>query len=80
MVPVTKASKLLGEILLNLKHLFRWISPLYFRDSAFLSKDRGEGLVVPFPRFPSSLKFMDANFRVQIPISRNRGFSTTAQL
>lgn len=36
--------------------------------------------MVPFPRFPSSLKFMDANFRVQILISRNRGFSTTAQL
>ena len=39
-----------------------------------LKQDSGDG--PPFPKFPS-LKFMDTNFRVQIPINR---FSTVAQL
>ena len=40
-----------------------------------LKQDQGDG--PPSPKFPSSLKFMDTNFRVQIPINR---FSTVAQL
>lgn len=79
MVPVTKASKLLGEIILILKHLFSWISPLQVRDSAFSSKDRGERLMVPFPKSPSSLKCVDANFRAQNLISRDMEVSAMAQ-
>lgn len=71
MVPITKVSKLLGEILFILKHLFSWIFPPLLQGSGMLKQDRGDG--PPSPKFPSSLKFMDANFRVQIPIKR---FST----
>ena len=64
MVPITKVSKLLGEILFILKHLFSWISPLYFRDRACSS--RIKEMVPPPPNFLllSNLWILTLEYRV----------------
>lgn len=81
MVPVTKVSKILGEVLLILKRSFSLISHPhpYFRDSAFLSKDWGE------PRVPLSQISLSSQIYGcgrQTPGSDKQGhrFFTVAQL